>query len=58
MTKEIVTVQLVNYNDGWWHNGCFDIGTNYQTPYVVLNSKVYKPLSVEMKIRQRDCIIQ
>ena len=46
------------HNDGWWHNGCFDIDANYQPPSVALNSKVYHVLSMEMKIRQHDCIIQ
>ena len=43
---------------GWWHNNCFHIGPNYQPPYMYLNSKVYYPLSVEMKMRQHDCIGQ
>ena len=45
------------HSDGWWHRNCFRINPNYQSPYVYLNSKVYRPLSVEMKMR-RDCIIQ
>ena len=43
---------------GWWHNNCNHINPNYQPPYVHLNSKTYHPLSVEMKMRQHDCISQ
>ena len=45
-------------NGGWWHNICSDIRPNRQPPGVQLNSKYYSLLSVEMKIRPRDCIIQ
>ena len=43
---------------GWWHNNCFHINPNRQPPRVHLNSKHYYPLSVEMKIRQHNCITQ
>ena len=44
-------------NDGWWHNNCAHIYPNYQPPHVHLNSNGYNFLSIEMKIRQHDCII-
>ena len=44
--------------DGWWHNSCYHIDLNRQPPYVALNSKGYNLLSVEMKMRQHDCISQ
>ena len=43
---------------GWWHNSCFRINPNRQSPSVYLNSKEYYLLSVEMKIKQHNCIIQ
>ena len=43
---------------GWWHNNCYHINPNLQPPYVHLNSKNYNLLSLEMKIRQHDCISQ
>ena len=43
---------------GWWYNNCYNIDPNYQPPKVKLNSKWYDPLSVEMKMRQHDCISQ
>ena len=43
---------------GWWHNNCYHINPNYQPPHVYLNSKWYNLLSVEMKMRQHDCISQ
>ena len=42
---------------GWWYNSCAHIYPNYQPPYVILNSGGYHPLSIEMKIRQHNCII-
>ena len=45
-------------NDGWWHNNCYLINPNCQPPTVYLNSTFYYLLSVEMKIRQHNCIIQ
>ena len=42
----------------WWHNVCFYIHPNRQPPYIYLNSKSYDLLSIEIKIRPRDCIIQ
>ena len=43
---------------GWWINNCDHIRPNYQPPQIYLNSKWYPMLSVETKIRPRDCIIQ
>ena len=43
---------------GWWHNNCYLINPTIQPPYIHLNSKTYRPLSMEMKIRPHDCIIQ
>jgi len=43
---------------GWWHNQCWHINPNRPSPIVNLNSKYYKLLSMEMKVRPRDCIIQ
>ena len=42
---------------GWWHNKCAHIYPNRQPPYIYLNSNGYDLLSIEMKIRQHDCII-
>ena len=47
-----------SYGDGWWHNNCYHIDPNYQAPRVYLNFKWYNLLSVEMKMRQHDCISQ
>ena len=44
-------------SDGWWYNNCAHIYPNYQPPLVRLDSKGYNLLSIEMKIRQHDCII-
>ena len=49
---------VATYNDGWWNNNCFHIDLNNQPPYVAVNSKGYGLLSVEMKMRQHDCISQ
>ena len=46
------------HRDGWWHNDCHHIDMNYQPPYLYLNTKMYNILSVEMKMRQSECIIQ
>ena len=43
---------------GWWHNSCDHIRPNEQPPQIYLNSKWYTMLSVETKIRPRDCITQ
>jgi len=43
---------------GWWHNSCAYIYPNRQPPHVILNSKGYDLLSMELKIRQHDCISQ
>ena len=40
---------------GWWHNNCYHINPNRQPPYIYLDGGL---LSVEMKIRQHDCISQ
>ena len=45
-------------NGGWWHNNCYHINPNLQPPHVYLDSKNYNILSVEMKMRQHDCISQ
>jgi len=45
-------------NSGWWYNDCFHINANYQPPAMVLNSKLYNLLKIEMKIRPRHCISQ
>ena len=45
-------------NSGSWHNNCWHINPNNQPPYILLNSKNHYPLSMEMKIRPRNCIIQ
>ena len=45
------------YNNGWWYNSCADIYPNNQSPYIYLNSKGYDLLSMEIKIRQHNCII-
>ena len=47
-----------SHYDGWWHNNCYHIDLNRQPPQVYLNSKWYDLLSVEMKMRQHDCISQ
>ena len=47
-----------NGNGGWWYNSCYNINPNHQPPRVYLNSKGYNLLSVEMKMRQHDCISQ
>ena len=46
-----------NSRSGWWYNNCAHIKPNNQPPYVYLNSNSYNLLSMEMKIRQHDCII-
>ena len=43
---------------GWWHNNCYHIAPNRQPSEVEFNSKWYNLLSVEMKMRQHDCISQ
>ena len=43
---------------GWWHNSCFHLNPNTQPPHINTNSKGFNSLSMEMKIRPRDCIIQ
>ena len=45
-------------NGGWWHNNCNLINPNYKNPYFHINSKDYYPHSMEMKIRQYNCIIK
>jgi len=48
----------LNINSGWWYNKCQHINPNQQPPWMLLNSRNHHLLSVEMKIRPRDCIIQ
>jgi len=43
---------------GWWYNSCQHIFPIHQPPWVRLDSKLYDLLSMEMKIRPRDCIFQ
>ena len=45
-------------NDGWWYNRCSDIKPNQHPPYVYFSSKRYNLLSMEMKMRQHNCIMQ
>ena len=45
------------HSEGWWYKSCAYIHPNYQPPFVTLKSKGYNLLSIEMKIRQHDCII-
>jgi len=45
-------------NNGWWHNKCSLIYPNRQPPWITLSYKSYNLLSMEMKIRPLDCIIQ
>jgi len=45
-------------NNGWWHNSCSHIYPNRQPPFIYLSSNGQNLLSMEMKIRPRDCIIQ
>jgi len=42
---------------GWWHNSCTHIYPNRQPPHVYLDSVGYDLLSIELKIRPRDCIL-
>ena len=51
--KHSSTNCAAHYKSGWWHNGCFQVNTNYQPPYV--DGSV---LFSEMKIRPKDCITQ
>ena len=44
-------------HSGWWQNSCAHIYPNDQSLHVYLNSKVYNLLSIEIKIRQHNCII-
>ena len=44
-------------HSGWWQKHCAHIYPNDKSPNVILNSKVYNLLSIEMKIRQHNCII-
>ena len=41
---------------GWWYNNCYYINLNRQPPSVYFNSNWYSLVSVEMKMRQHDCI--
>ena len=55
-----ITFNCASHDDegGWWYNICRHINPNRQPPYVYLNSELHDLLSVEMKMRQLDCIIQ
>ena len=45
-------------SDGWWYSySCAHIYPNSQPPLVYFNSKGYFLSSIEIKIRQHDCII-
>ena len=46
-----------NHN-GWWYRSCSNVYPNFQPPYVYFNSKGYSLLSMEMRIRQCDYLIQ
>ena len=48
----------VSHSGGRWYNSCVHIYPNNQPAYVHLNSNGYNLLSIEMKIRQHDCIIK
>ena len=52
------SVNCAANSGGWWYSKCYHIAPNRQPPYVFLNSKWYNTLSMDMKIRPRDCIIQ
>ena len=43
---------------GWWHRWCNHFNANAKEPHAHFNSTIYNLLSIEMKIRQRDCIIR
>ena len=47
-----------SHNGGWWYNSCHHINPNRQPPNVYLKPRYHDLLSVEMKIRPHDCIIQ
>ena len=42
----------------WWQNSCSHINPTRQPPWINLDSTPYFLLSMTMKIRRRDCIIQ
>ena len=46
------------FNSGWWYNSCYLINPNNQPPTIYLNSKLYYPLKIEMKIRPQGCLGQ
>ena len=41
---------------GWWHQHCTHFNANAEKPHAHFNSTIYKLLSIEMKMRKRDCI--
>jgi len=43
---------------GWWYGNCSHLHPNRQPPRLLLNSKEYFFLVMEIKIRPRNCITQ
>ena len=59
--NELFGSNCASSHGGWWHNGmngCALIYPNQQPIWLYLNYKHHFPLSIEMKMRPRDCIIQ
>ena len=51
------TGYCVRIHGGWWHRNCSHFNANSKSPHAHFNATIYKLLSVKMKIRQRDCIV-